>query len=597
MKKFFTFLTVVLLTIISYSQAPQKLSYQAVIRNNSGQLVTNHAVGIKISILQGSATGTVVYSETYNPVPQTNANGLVTLEIGNGTPVSGTFSSINWGSGTYYLKTEADPSGGTNYTLVGTSQFESVPYALLAKSATSYTETDPAFSSSPAFSITLGDISGWNYLSAHVVRLEGDQTITGIKKFNSDLIVNGLTIGKGKNPHNANSAIGVDALLSNLTGDENTAIGYKALESNYSGYYNTVLGSNALKANTSGNKNIAIGFATLGRSTKGEENTGVGNTVLAWNSTGRENTAIGSWAMYYNETGNNNTAVGSYAGRNNKTGVSNIFIGSHAGYYETGSNKLIIDNQGRANESDARVKALVYGVFNASTANQSLTINGNATISGNATVTGNLQVGSSYGPITSNWWEYGTDSNSGTGIDFHSNTSPTDYSARIHRTPGNDGEFQIVNAGAGPLVLYTSGGLGIVGLPSSSAGSMLLLSGNRVYAFSSSIRTKENIIPLSDNFSKILDAQPVSFTDKATGVRSIGYIAEEFEKDGLQNLLVYENGKLVSLRYDLISVYNVEVIKKQQEQIEKQQKLIEEQQKQIDEIKQILKLLKQVKKQ
>ena len=126
---------------------------------------------------------------------------------------------------------------------------------------------------------------------------------------------------------------------------------------------------------------------------------------------------------------------------------------------------------------------------------------------------------------------------------------------------------------------------------------MVLLSNNRVYAFSSSIRTKENIIPLSDNFSKILDAQPVSFTDKATGVRSIGYIAEEFEKDGLQNLLVYENGKLVSLRYDLISVYNVEVIKKQQEQIEKQQKLIEEQQKQIDEIKQILKLLKQVKKQ
>jgi hypothetical protein len=109
------------------------MSYQCVIRNTSGVLVTNQSVGIRISILQGTTSGTGVYQETYNPNPQTNANGLVTVEIGGGIPVSGIFSNINWASGPYYLKTETDPTGGTTYTVVGTSQLLSVPYSLFSK--------------------------------------------------------------------------------------------------------------------------------------------------------------------------------------------------------------------------------------------------------------------------------------------------------------------------------------------------------------------------------------------------------------------------------------------------------------------------------
>ncbi len=111
-----------------FAQAPQKMSYQAVIRNTSGALVTSNSVGMKISILQGSATGTVVYSETQTA--STNTNGLVSLEIGAGTVVTGTFAGINWGNGTYFIKTQTDPTGGTNYTIVGSSQLLSVPYAL-----------------------------------------------------------------------------------------------------------------------------------------------------------------------------------------------------------------------------------------------------------------------------------------------------------------------------------------------------------------------------------------------------------------------------------------------------------------------------------
>ena len=123
------------MTLSIFAQAPQKMNYQCVVRNSSGVLVTNQGVGIKISILQGTINGTVVYQENYNPNPQTNANGLVSLEIGGGLAITGTFSGIDWSSGPYFLKTETDPTGGTNYTIVGISQLLSVPYAMYAKTA------------------------------------------------------------------------------------------------------------------------------------------------------------------------------------------------------------------------------------------------------------------------------------------------------------------------------------------------------------------------------------------------------------------------------------------------------------------------------
>ena len=117
-----------------FAQAPQKMSYQAVIRNTSGALVTSTSVGMKISILQGSATGTVAYSETQTA--STNANGLVSLEIGSGTIVTGTFAGINWANGPYFIKTETDPTGGTAYTISGTNELMSVPYALFSANST-----------------------------------------------------------------------------------------------------------------------------------------------------------------------------------------------------------------------------------------------------------------------------------------------------------------------------------------------------------------------------------------------------------------------------------------------------------------------------
>jgi len=150
MKNIITIFAVLMIAASVLAQAPNKMSYQAVIRNSSNALVTNSAVGMRISILQTSPTGTAVYVETNSPT--TNINGLVSLEIGTGVVVSGSFSTINWANGPYFIKTETDPTGGTNYTITGTTQLTSVPYALFA--ATSGSGETPG--------TAIGDMKYWN---------------------------------------------------------------------------------------------------------------------------------------------------------------------------------------------------------------------------------------------------------------------------------------------------------------------------------------------------------------------------------------------------------------------------------------------------
>jgi hypothetical protein len=132
MKKFFLVFSI-FLALNVVAQVPQGINYQAVIRNTNGTTVNNSNVGIRMNILQGSAAGIVVYSETF---AETTSNiGLVNFVIGQGTPLSGTFSAINWGAGPYFLEVEADATGGTNYTVIGTQQMMSVPYALYAENS------------------------------------------------------------------------------------------------------------------------------------------------------------------------------------------------------------------------------------------------------------------------------------------------------------------------------------------------------------------------------------------------------------------------------------------------------------------------------
>lgn len=143
MKKTFTSIVIVLCATALFAQAPEKFSYQAVVRNASNSLVTNAQIGVRVNILQGSSTGNAVYSESH--VVNSNANGLINIIIGGGSVLHGNFASIDWTEGPYFLKTDIDPNGSNDYSITSTQQLLSVPYALYAKDAGNV----PAFSVIP----------------------------------------------------------------------------------------------------------------------------------------------------------------------------------------------------------------------------------------------------------------------------------------------------------------------------------------------------------------------------------------------------------------------------------------------------------------
>ncbi len=125
-------LSALFISILTFAQVPQGISYQAIALNSSGNPVVSSNVGIRLSILDNSATGTVLYTETH--IKTTNPQGLFNLVIGQGTVTTGTFNTINWGTNSKFLKVEMDATGGTTYATVGTTQLLSVPYALAADS-------------------------------------------------------------------------------------------------------------------------------------------------------------------------------------------------------------------------------------------------------------------------------------------------------------------------------------------------------------------------------------------------------------------------------------------------------------------------------
>ena len=116
-----------------FAQSPKSFSFQSIVRNDQNELIVNADVEVKISILQGSINGSSVYVELHEPL--TNENGLLTIQIGNGNVISGIFNNIDWGNGPYFLKTEIDLNGAGIYSIEGTSQLLSVPYALYSETS------------------------------------------------------------------------------------------------------------------------------------------------------------------------------------------------------------------------------------------------------------------------------------------------------------------------------------------------------------------------------------------------------------------------------------------------------------------------------
>jgi len=334
MKKVFTILAAVVLTITVFAQTPQKMSYQAVIRDGSNNLVSNQLIGIKISILEGSATGTVVYTETQTPT--TNYNGLVSIEIGGGTG----FNAINWGNGIYFIKNETDPTGGTNYTITGTSQVLSVPYALYSKTAEDswiifqdstlsvLGNNNAAVINDGWYNVFLGDSAGAANINGY--------SNTFLGSFSGYLNYAGYD----------NVAIGKDALKSNWNGVGNIAIGTRALEKNKDstagiGSHNLAIGVDALR-NAVSQSNVAIGHQAMEFLTSGMQNTGIGEHVMRDLNSGYYNTALGYGSMYNcSGTADGNVTIGVRAGEQ-ISGQGNVFIGYQAGQPNLGNHNVFI---------------------------------------------------------------------------------------------------------------------------------------------------------------------------------------------------------------------------------------------------------------
>ncbi len=153
--------------VTTMAQSPDAFKYQAVARDAGGQILANQAVSFQISILQGSTSGSSVYSETHST--NTNSFGLVNMEIGNGTVASGDFSAIDWGMDSYFVQIEMDENGGNNFQLMGTSQLLSVPYAIHAKTAESVPDDEDGDPSNE-----LQDIS----ISGQELTLSNGSTVT-----------------------------------------------------------------------------------------------------------------------------------------------------------------------------------------------------------------------------------------------------------------------------------------------------------------------------------------------------------------------------------------------------------------------------------
>ncbi len=226
MKNIYILLIACFISITAFAQAPEGMSYQAVIKDAQNRVLISKKIGIKISILQDANGGSAVYSETQSL--KTNSNGLVSLTIGAGD-TQDSFGDIDWAFGSYYIKTEIDPKGGNNYAIKGTSQLLSVPYALHAKTAEGVVgyvkgakpkdgakEIDPFFTASPAGTISNADISNWD---------------SGIESNASDISINTIAISTLETEQTEQKdAITLNTAKEGITATQSSAISFNSLK-------------------------------------------------------------------------------------------------------------------------------------------------------------------------------------------------------------------------------------------------------------------------------------------------------------------------------------------------------------------------------
>ncbi|PWI29526.1 hypothetical protein DI383_12010 [Flavobacteriaceae bacterium LYZ1037] len=255
--------------------AQQGFNYKALIKDNLGNMVANQNITVQFSILEDVA---IVYTETHTPT--TDANGLVNLNIGEGT-TSDDFSTINWGSDDHFLNVQINI--GSGLTDMGTIQFMSVPYAKFAEN--SITEIN---------------------------------NLTDAKTIDRSIYLGNGSGNADDGNDNQNTAIGNNALKYNTNGVQNVAVGESTLLSNISGERNTVIGQSAMRRNTTGSNNTVIGEDAMYNNLTGSGNVAIGQ--------GAGNGELGDNKLYIdNSTTSSPLIWGDFTDGNEKVKINGKF--------------------------------------------------------------------------------------------------------------------------------------------------------------------------------------------------------------------------------------------------------------------------------
>lgn len=337
-----------LCSFVVQAQSPNAFNYQAVARNSAGVILPNTNLGLRISIHDVSASGTIVYQETHSAL--TNDYGLFTLNIGSGVATIGTLGGVDWANGAKYIEVEADFTGGTTYATLGTTELLSVPYAIYSN----YSGVPFLPNGASAGNTPFWDGSAWIIDNSNVYNL-GEKVGIGTEFPLQKLHVNG----------NLNLALDSSYMINNkkvlwVKGTANLFVGNNAGSANTIGSSNSYLGFNSGTANLSGSQNTFLGAETGSANLIGSMNSFVGRRAGFNNVDGIENTFIGAYAGQANTDGMHNSFLGVTTGNSNTSGQENTFIGAHAGYFNTlGSYNTFLGNFSGLENSSGNYNTLV----------------------------------------------------------------------------------------------------------------------------------------------------------------------------------------------------------------------------------------------
>lgn len=374
MKKLLLLFIAALFTYITYAQVPEMFNYQAVVRNDNGEILNNQAVHFRLSILAESTDGPPVYSESHRV--ETNNVGVADLVIGMGIEPDGLFGEINWGSDQHFLKVELDPTGESTLIHMGTTQLISVPYAMVSGTVNQpLNKFTVSAKEGHAVDEALFEVTDELGNTLFAVYPEGTRVY--VDDSDGKGIKGGFAVGgykkTKKGETNEYFRVTPDSVRIYIEEPDGKGIkggfavgGYKKTKKGViTPHFYVSSDSTEVYVNDPLNGGFNVKLNEAGKGTRNEimsvtsANSFIGYEAGYANTIGQDNTFIGTRAGYNNQYGTNNIYLGFEAGVQNITGSNNIYIGYKAGSNEGGGdNRLYIDNNG----SDLNT-ALIYGEF------------------------------------------------------------------------------------------------------------------------------------------------------------------------------------------------------------------------------------------